>query len=338
MNKISSSIESKNRSFGFTRRREFFTLLIFIGVFVVSLLLSKNFADISYILQATSRYMEFGIIALAMTLIIIAGQIDLSVAGCMACVATFTALMFHAGLPMELAIVLGLASGFGLGLFNGVLVAYAGLPPLIVTIGTMALFRGISQIFIGDHSLSQFPSWFNSIDKLPLLKFGNVLIPVTLLFFIVLAVGFYFVLHRTGLGRKIYSLGTNRTAAEYSGVNSKKVLVLLFGFSSFFAGMAGIMMMSRLLVVRFDMASGGELDVVTMVLLGGADINGGKGSILGTFIAVFIIIILKTGLMVASVSSQNQMFIMGAILLLSIIIPNIGRIIRERSELGLLKR
>ena len=220
MNKMSMTIENRNKAYGFTRRREFFTLMIFIGVFVVSLFLSKNFADISYILQATSRYMEFGTIALMMTLIIIAGQIDLSVAGCMACVATFTALMFHAGMPMQLAIAAALGAAFGLGLFNGVLVAFAGLPSMIVTIGTMALYRGISQIFIGDHSLSGFPAWFNSIDKLPWLKFGNVLIPITLIFFILLSVVFYLLLHRTGLGRKIYSIGTNRTAAEYSGVIS----------------------------------------------------------------------------------------------------------------------
>jgi rhamnose transport system permease protein len=323
-------IENKGALLNITRGREFFTFVLFIIVLAVSLLSSKNFADIDYILKATSRYMEYAIIALIMTFIIIAGQIDLSVASCMACVATFTALMFHAGLPMELAIVLGLASGFCLGLINGVLVAYVDLPPLIVTIGTMALFRGTSQIFIGDKSLSKFPQWFNSIDKLPVFKIGNTLIPVTLIFFILLAVGFYLLLHRTGLGRKIYAIGTNKTAAIYSGVNTKKITLLLFGFSSFFAGLAGIMTMSRLMVVRFDMAQGGELEIITMVLLGGTDINGGKGSILGTFIAVFIVIILKTGLMVANIKAQDQMFIMGALLLLSIIIPNIARIIKER--------
>jgi len=330
MAKNSPKTENKNALLNITRQREFFTFLLLIAVLAVSLLGSKNFADINYILKATSRYMEYAIIALIMTFIIIAGQIDLSVASCMACVATFTALMYHAGVPMELAIVLGLASGFCLGLVNGSLVAFANLPPLIVTIGTMALFRGTSQIFIGDKSLSKFPSWFNSLEKLPIIKIGDTLIPITLIFFIVLAAGFYLLLHRTGLGRKIYSLGTNKTAAIYSGVNTKKVTLLLFGFSSLFAGLAGIMTMSRLMVVRFDMAQGGELEIITMVLLGGTDINGGKGSILGTFIAVFIVIILKTGLMVANIKAQDQMFIMGALLLLSIIIPNIARIMKEK--------
>jgi rhamnose transport system permease protein len=274
--------------------------------------------------------MEYGIIALIMTFIIIAGQIDLSVASCMTCVATITAVTFRAGIPMGLALVFGLASGFVLGLINGSLVVYANLPPLIVTIGTMALYRGISQIFIGDKSISKFPDWFNNIEKLPLLKFGNTLVPVTLVFFIILAVFSFLLLHRTGLGRNIFAIGTNKTAAIFSGVNTRKIILLLFAFSSFLAGIAGILMMSRLLVARFDMALGGELEIITMVLLGGTNINGGKGSILGTFLAVFIIIILKTGLMVASVKAQDQMFIMGALLLLSIIIPNIIAIINEK--------
>jgi rhamnose transport system permease protein len=327
-----SSIETKKHSAltGFTRHREFFTFIILLAVLAVGLLSSKNFADIGYILKATSRYMEYAIVALIMTFIIIAGQIDLSVASCMTLVATFTGLMYRAGIPMELAIVLGLASGFVLGLINGSLVAFVGLPPLIVTIGTMALYRGTSQIFIGDKSLSKFPEWFNGVEKIPLFKIGNVVIPITLIFFIILAVVFYLILHRTGVGRKIYSLGTNKTAAIYSGVNTKRITLLLFGFSSFFAGLAGIMTMSRLLVARYDMALGGELEIITMVLLGGTDINGGKGSIIGTFIAVFIVIILKTGLMVASIKAQDQMFIMGALLLLSIITPNVARIIKEK--------
>ena len=330
MSKSTVKIENRNLFGNIAKQREFITFILLIVVLAVSLLSSKNFADIDYILKATSRYMEYGIVALIMTLIIIAGQIDLSIASCMACVATFTALMFRAGMPMGLAIVFGIASGFALGLINGSLVAFGNLPPLIVTIGTMALFRGISQIFIGDKSIGKFPDWFNSIEKLPVLKFGNTLVPITLIFFIILAIGFFLLLHRTGLGRNIYAIGTNKTAAIFSGVNTKKSILLLFAFSSFFAGIAGIMMMSRLLVARHDMALGGELEIITMVLLGGTDINGGKGSILSTFLAVFIVIILKTGLMVASIKPQDQMFIMGALLLLSIIIPNIARMINEK--------
>ena len=219
----------------------------------------------AYILKSSTKYMELGLVAFTMTLIIIAGQIDLSVASIMACVATFTAMMFHAGMDMGLACVIGLAIAFGFGTFNGVLVAYANLPSMIVTIGTMSLFRGLSQIFIGDASLGKFPDWFNSVEKIPVFKAGNAVFGVTILLFIIMAVVFFFILHKTSIGRKIYAIGTNERAAVYSGVNTKKIKCLLFSFSGLMAGLAGILTMSRLLLVRFDMADGGELDIVTMV-------------------------------------------------------------------------
>ena len=282
MAKNSPKIENKTGLIAITRQREFFTFVLLLAVLAVSLFGSKNFADIDYILKATSRYMEYAVIALIMTFIIIAGQIDLSVASCMACVATFTALMFHAGA----------AHGVGhcarpcLRLLPGAHQRRAGGlrgPPAAHRHHRHhgAVSGHVRRYSSAIKALSKFPTWFNSIEKLPVLKIGTTLIPITLIFFIVLAVGFYLLLHRTGLGRKIYSLGTNKTAAIYSGVNTKKIILLLFGFSSFFAGLAGIMTMSRLMVVRFDMAQGGELEIITMVLLGGTDINGGKGSIIG---------------------------------------------------------
>ncbi len=314
------------------KSREMFTFILLIAVIVVCMALSPSFRDMAYVLKSATKYMELGLVALTMTLIIIAGQIDLSVASLMACVATFTAMMFHAGMDMGLACVIGLAIAFGFGTFNGILIAYVKLPAMIVTIGTMSLFRGLSQIFIGDASLGKFPEWFNSIEKIPVFNAGNAVFGVTLLLFIIMAVVFFFVLHKTSLGRKIFAIGTNERAAIYSGVNTKKIKCLLFSFSGLMAGLAGILTMSRLLLVRYDMATGGELDIVTMVLLGGADINGGKGSILGTFLAVIIVLLLKTGLIVAKVKAQDQMFIMGVLLLLSIVIPNIGQLIKNRKD------
>lgn len=312
------------------KSRETFTFILLILVIIVAAALSPSFRDMAYILKSSTKYMELGLVAFTMTLIIIAGQIDLSVASIMACVATFTAMMFHAGMDMGLACVIGLAIAFGFGTFNGVLVAYANLPSMIVTIGTMSLFRGLSQIFIGDASLGKFPDWFNSVEKIPVFKAGNAVFGVTILLFIIMAVVFFFILHKTSIGRKIYAIGTNERAAVYSGVNTKKIKCLLFSFSGLMAGLAGILTMSRLLLVRFDMADGGELDIVTMVLLGGAVINGGKGSILGTFLAVIIVVILKTGLIVANVKAQDQMFVMGVLLLLSIVIPNVAQLIKDK--------
>lgn len=315
------------------QRPEFVTFALLIIVIIASMLMSKNFRDINYILKAATRYMEYGIMALMMSYIIIAGLIDLSVASIMACVSTITALLFHElRFTMEASLVMGLAVGFLLGLINGILVAYADLPPLIVTIGTMALYRGIPQIFIGDKSLGKFPDWFNAIDKIVLFKIGNSPVNLTIVMFLVLSAVFYIILRKTTLGRKIYALGTNEIAAVHSGVNVKRMKAILFGFSGFFAGLGGLMTMSRLLVVRFDMATGGELEIITIVLLGGVDMNGGKGNILGTFMAVLIVTILKAGLTVAQVKAQDQMFIMGALLILSIVVPNLIKLLSSRGD------
>ena len=305
------------------KRREAFTVVLLIIVLTVSMLLSANFRDLTYVLKSATRYMEYALIALTMTLIIIAGMIDLSVPSIMVCTGTLVALLYTGGMPMGLALVIGLIIGVVLGLINGLLVAYMRLPAMMVTIGTMNAYRGISQILIGDKSVGSFPDWFNSIEKIPVFKIGTAKFGVTILVFILLAAVFYLVLHRTRFGRSIYAIGLNESSAVYSGVKTKQIKLLLFVLSGVMSAIAGMLMMSRLLLVRWDMANGDELDIVTMVLLGGTDIAGGRGSIVGTFIAVFIVIILKTGLLVADVTANAQMFIMGLLLLISIIVPNI---------------
>jgi rhamnose transport system permease protein len=303
-----------------------FALLIV--VLLISMTLSSSFRDLAYLLRTSTRYMELGMTALTMTLIITAGMIDLSVPAVMCCSATMTALLFHAGMPMGSAILFGIAAGAACGAINGFLIAYLNLPSMIVTIGTMSAFRGISQIFIGAKSLGSFPVWFNSIEKIPLFTAGRARFGITLLAFIIAAVIFYFLLHKTRFGRKIFAVGANEQAAVHSGVNTKLVKMGLFIISGMMAAVAGILTMSRLLLVRYDMSLNTEIDVVIMVLLGGADINGGRGSILGTFIAVILVIIMKTGLIVANITSDAQMFVMGLILLVSIVIPNISGLVQ----------
>ena len=312
------------------KRRETFTVGLLVVVLVVSMLLSSNFRDLAYVLKSATRYMEYGMVALTMTLIIITGMIDLSAPSIMVCTGTLVAMMYTGGMSMGLAIVIGLFIGVVLGAINGLLVSYMRLPAMMVTIGTMNAYRGISQIFIGDKSLGKFPDWFNSIEKIPVFKIGNAKFSVTILVFILLAVVAYLVLHRTRLGRNVYAIGLNESAAIYSGVKTKRIKLLLFMLSGVMSAFAGMLMMSRLLLVRWDMANGDELDIVTMVLLGGTDIMGGRGSMVGTFIAVFIVIILKTGLLVANVTANAQMFIMGLLLLISIIIPNIMQYARTK--------
>ena len=263
------------------RRSEMVPLALLIVAFATSMSLSSSFRDAAYLLKTATRYMELGMTALTMTLIVTAGMIDLSVPSVMCCSATVTALLFHGGMHMGLAICFGILTGAACGAFNGFFIAFLKLPAMIVTIGTMNVFRGISQIFIGDKSLGSFPDWFNSVEKIGLFTFGKAKFGVTLLVFIVAALVMYLVLHRTSFGRKVFAIGANESVAIYSGVNTRRVKMTLFIVSGIVSSIAGLMMMSRLLLVRYDMSLNTEIDVVTMVLLGGADINGGRGSIIG---------------------------------------------------------
>ncbi|GHV85024.1 ABC transporter permease [Spirochaetia bacterium] len=315
-----------------SERQETVPFVLLVVVLIISMIMSESFRDLGYFLRTSTRYIELGLTALSMTFIIVAGMIDLSVPSVMCCSATITALVFHAGMPMGMAIGCGLLTGIVCGFFNGVLISFLKLPSMIVTIGTMSLFRGVSQILIGDKGLGAFPRWFNSIDKRVVFETGNIRFSVTLLFFIIAAVLFYLVLHRTSFGRMIYSIGSNEQAAIHSGINTKMVKMILFITSGLIASIAGIATMSRLLLVRYDMNLNTEIEVVIMVLLGGADINGGRGSILGTFIAVILVIILRTGLITAHITSDAQMALMGLILLVSIIIPNISTLLRELKD------
>ncbi|MDR1388629.1 MAG: ABC transporter permease [Treponema sp.] len=312
--------------------REFVPLALLVVVLFVSMLFSANFRDLSYLLRTSNRYMELSLTALTMTLIITAGMIDLSVPAIMSCAATITAVLFHGGLGMGQAVFCGLLAGAACGAINGLLVAYARLPAMIVTIGSMNLFRGISQIFIGDRSLGKFPEWFNGVDSITVFRIFGARVSVTVVFFVLLAVVFFLMLHKTSFGRQIFAIGANEQAAIHSGVNTRSIKLILFIMSGTLSAVAGILTMSRLLLVQYSLALNMEIDIVIMVLLGGADINGGRGSIAGTFIAVILVFILKTSLIVANITADTQMFIMGVILLVSIIIPNISSLLQEMKD------
>jgi rhamnose transport system permease protein len=315
-----------------TARQETVPFVLLVAVLIISMIISENFRDLGFLLRTSTRYMELSLTALSMTLIVVAGMIDLSVPSIMCCSATIAALAYHGGLPMGLAMLCGLLTGVLCGVLNGALVAYLRLPAMIVTIGTMNLIRGISQILIGDKGVGGLPAWFNGIDKRLVFQAGNVRFSVTILTFLIATAVFYLALHRTSFGRMVFSIGSNEQAAIHSGVNTRLIKMILFVLSGFIASIAGLATMSRLLLVRYDMNLNMEIEVVIMVLLGGADINGGRGSIIGTFVAVILVIILKTGLITAHITSDAQMAVMGLILLVSIIIPNINTLVQELKD------
>lgn len=315
----------------FFSRSEVTTFLLMVIVLVLLMIVTPNYRDSAFIIKAVSRNVEFGLVALMMTFVIIAGQIDLSVAAIMTLSGTVTALFYtRVGIPFWLALIIGLAIGFILGLINGALVSYLNLASIIVTIGTLSLYRGISTIFIGDHSIGKFPKWFNSVDRIYPFKIGNVGIGVTIIGFLVIIIIMFLILKFTTIGRKIYAIGTNERVALFSGVNVKRFKMLLFGFSGLFSAVAGLLYMSRVLVIRHDLALGGELDIITIVMLGGTNILGGRGNVIGTLWGLLIIVFVRSGLSVANVPVDQQLFAIGLLLLISIAVPDVVSILRDR--------
>lgn len=322
----------KNSLERFFGHPEALTFVIMILVLVILLAVSEDFRDVGFIVKAGSRNVEFGIAALAMSFVIISGMIDLSVAATMALCSTLAGWSFHYwGFPFGLSIVFALVIGAICGLLNGIMIAKGKIQPMIVTIGTMSLYRGIAQTLIGDHSLGSFPKWFNGVDKMYAFTIGDVKVSWTWILFIVMAIVMLLILKYTSIGRKVYALGHMEKAALYSGVNVDRFKIGLMTTSGVFAAIAGILTMSRLLIVRYDMAYGGELDIITIVLIGGISIDGGKGSILGTIMGWLTIIFIKSGMTVAGLEADRQTFILGALLLFTIVLPQIVGMVKERN-------
>lgn len=295
---------------------------------VAGVLLSPNFLDAEYLLSSTTLYAELGLIAIAFTFLMTSGEIDLSVASMMTLVACVVASLYHAGANMVFLIALGLVLGILLGVLNGVLVTTTKLPSLIITIGTMSVYKGLAQVLVGDAAISNFPKWFIGIDKM--LVFGFIPLPLLILLVIALIMGL--ILKNTFFGRKITAIGLNKEAARYSSIQVDRIKVLLFGIQGFFCAVAGIISISRLQVAKYSIGTGGEIDVITMVLLGGTAFAGGRGSVLGTVLAFFILVFIRTGMRLAILSNYSQIAVLGALLIIIIVLSQkLERFSKENS-------
>ncbi len=267
----------------------------------------------------TRDLMEKAIMALPMTLIIIAGEIDLSVASTLGLASVVLGVTWRAGVPLWLGMGIVLVIGAFAGLLNGLLVTRLGLPSLVVTLGTLALYRGLAFVVLGDQAVSNFPSAFTTFG------FGSVpgtLIPWPFVVFVILALIFMGVLHWSWIGRQIYAVGNNKEAARFAGIYVARLKLALFVLSGILSALAGIIFTARFSSARPDNALGFELDVITIVLLGGVNIFGGKGTLVGVILSLFIIGVLRDALSFASISGDIQNIVVGALLVFSVLGPN----------------
>lgn len=292
---------------------------------VAGTLMSPYFLDISYLLESTTIYAELGVMAIALTLLMVAGEIDLSVASMMTFTTCATAKLYSLGLPMGLLIILSLFIGGLLGLINGLIVTKTGLPSLIVTLGTMSLYRGLAQVLIGDHSISGFPKWFTGVDSKSLFGF----LPLPFLLLILFGILGVLLLQGTFFGRKIIAIGLNPRVAEYSLVKVNRTKVILFVTLGVSCAIAGLLSMSRLHLAKYNIGIGAELDVITMVLLGGTAFEGGRGNTLGTLGAFLIIVFVRTGMMLRNLTNHSQIAVIGGLLILVLMLSTVIERLRK---------
>jgi len=301
-------------------------LLVAIALFVVNSFMSPYFLSPWSLSDATFNFTEKAIIALAMALLIISGEIDLSVASIIALASTMMGLALQFGVGMPGLVAIGVMTGLFCGMFNGFLVTRLGLPSIVVTIGTMSFFRGISFIVLGDQAFKGYPASFAFFGQ------GYVwwVVSFEFVLFLVCAVIYYVLLHRTNFGRHVFVIGNNKVAAQFSGVRVERVKFILFCLTGTMSGIASVLLTSRLASTRPSIALGWELEVVTMVVLGGVSILGGSGSIQGVVLAAFIMGLVTFGLGLLNVPGIVMSIFIGALLIFVIALPIVFRMIRER--------
>ena len=304
------------------------SLLIVVAVvlFVVNSFASPYFLSPWSLSDATFNFTEKVLIALAMALLIIAGEIDLSVASIIALASTMMGLALQYGAGTSELVLIGVVTGLVCGAFNGFLVTGLGLPSIVVTIGTMSFFRGISYIVLGDQAFKGYPesfSYFGQGYVVWVFSFEFVL-------FLVCSLIYYVLLHRTNFGRQVFAIGNNDVAARFSGIRVERVKFILFLLTGLMSGIASVLLTSRLDSTRPSIAAGWELEAVTMVVLGGVSILGGSGTIQGVVIAAFIMGLVTFGLGLLNVPGIVMSIFIGALLIFVIALPILYAKFRNR--------
>ena len=315
----------------FPPRRSFFHTFqrwewMLVGLILLDILinirLSPFFLDARNLSRTSSDFMEIGLMMLPMVFIIITGNIDLSVASNLGMSASFMGLLHNNGVNIWVAALAGLLLGTLGGMLNGYLVARVKLPSLVVTLGTYAFYRGLAYGFLGDQAARGYPEAFTYLGQG---RIFDTLIPFSVALFIVLAIVFGLVLHRTTFGRYLYAIGNNENATLYSGVPVERIKFIIYTLSGFMAALAGLILAARFGSTRPDIGTGLELAVITAGGLGGVDINGGKGTMLGAVLSLFLIGLMRFGMGLLNIQGQVQGVVIGLLLILSILLPNLAQ-------------
>ncbi len=312
-------------------RWEFLLILIFFGVNIMNASLSPYYLDAYNLFTNINGFLVKGIIALPMAYVLLLGDIDLSVGGNVCLSATMLGIVYNATNNIWLGILACILTGTLCGALNGLIMTkFTELAPMIVTLATNIIFRGLSERILGDGATGgmQKVEWFGRIF------YGRVfgIIPYPFIIFCVLAVIFGLVMHKTIFGRQMFAIGANKKAAAYAGVKVQKVRMSVFTLTGFMCGFAAVIYCANLGSVKSNVADGFELEAISMCVLGGISTAGGKGTMVGAIIAIFIIGLLRYGLNLINLSGQTIRIILGILLIAVVLYPTIQDAIKNRKK------
>ncbi len=300
-------------------------LIILILIVIFNAITTPHYLQVQNQINLFQLHIEKIIVAVVMTFIIINAEIDLSVGSMMGLAGCVMAFLYESGLPFELCILAALLTGVLFGAFNGFMVSYVGLTSLIVTLAGLITYRGLARVLLENRSIGNFPDWFDRLGQQPLI--GPF--PLALILFFVFLIIAVIILQWSGAGRYVYVIGNSKEVARYSGVNVRRVKMVLFTVSGLIAAFAGLLLAARLGSMRGDTATGTELEVITIVVLGGVSIFGGRGTLWGVILAILIVLNLRNGMGLLNITGEIQTGVIGILLILSVLVPNIAQAIRE---------
>ncbi|MEN6399249.1 MAG: ABC transporter permease [Rectinema sp.] len=298
---------------------EWFLIALFVIINIVNSLLSPYYFTADTFLSTPMNFLDKAFLVYPMMMVIVLGNIDVSVGSIIALSSVIMAVSYNAGLSMPLAMVLCLAVSTFCGFINGFLQAkFRELSSTIITISTQIIYRGIAYIILEDKAAGKFPTWFS------FLGWGYIgKVPFIMIVFIVFTILFAILIHKTRFGRQLFAMGNNSTACRYSGIKTENMLISVSTIMGFMAGITALFLTSRMGSTRPNVATGYELDVIAMVVLGGVSTSGGKGRITGPLLSIFIIGFLNYGLGLFNISAQVLLIIIGALLIVAVMLQNL---------------
>jgi rhamnose transport system permease protein len=309
--------------------REMAIIALLVVVVVVASTTVNGFGDSQTVYNISRNFLAPLLIALPMCLVMITGDIDISVGSMVGLSCSMLGLLFRAGVPLELAMVIVLVMGALGGLLNGLLVTRIGLPSLAVTIGTLALFRGLAIGMLGTSTVTKFPKWWTDLTKIAI---GGTGIPLTMVSFVILAAVFVYLLHFSAFGRDVFAIGRNVQAAAFSGVDVSRTRTILFVLTGVISAVGGIYWTLLRGVARGDVGTGLELQVIAAVVLGGVSVFGGIGAIHGVVAGVLLISVLSNALQLVGLTADVINVITGVLLIGSVVGGSLIAWIKSRRD------